>query len=74
MTSHVKYRGKFLTLYKYGLLVTLQTQGSFEFKMDNIYTVGKGSLQMVSESIPDLGVMFVWPHNPVEHNEDVVST
>ena len=38
--------------------------------MDNIYTIGK----FVSELIPDLGVMFVWPHNLVGHNEDVVST
>ena len=34
-----------------------------------------GSLQMVSEPIPDLdvGVCSVWPRNPMGHNEDVVS-
>ena len=34
-----------------------------------------GSLQMVSELIPDpdVGVCSVWPHNPMGHNEDVVS-
>ena len=31
------------------------------------------SLQIVSELIPDLSVWFVWSHNPVGHNEDVVS-
>ena len=40
--------------------------------------VGCGSLQMVSEPIPDPGVgvclaLSVWPHNPMGHNEDVVS-
>ena len=51
--------------------------------MDNIYTVRCGSLQMVSESIPTLVWGFVWPyrrcltiwpHNPVGHNKDFVST
>ena len=30
---------------------------------------------MVSEPIPDLDVVVcsVWPHNPMEHNKDVVS-
>ena len=34
-----------------------------------------GSLEMVSEPIPDLdvGVCSVWPRNPMGHNEDVVS-
>ena len=40
--------------------------------------VGCGSLQMVSEPIPDPGVgvclaLSVWPRNPMGHNEDVVS-
>ena len=28
---------------------------------------------MVSKPIPDLGVRFVWPCNPVRHNEDIMS-
>ena len=40
--------------------------------------IGCGSLQMVSEPIPDPGVgvclaLSVWPCNPMGHNEDVVS-
>ena len=44
--------------------------------------VGCGSLQMVLEPIPNFGVrvclalrecLSVWPHNPMGHNEDVVS-
>ena len=40
--------------------------------------VGCGSLQMVSEPIPDPGAgvclaLSVWPRNPMGHNEDVVS-
>ena len=40
--------------------------------------VGCGSLQMVSEPIPNPGVgvclaLSIWPRNPMGHNEDVVS-
>nr|CAN75241.1 hypothetical protein VITISV_014209 [Vitis vinifera] len=58
-------------------------EGPFESRVDNIYTVRCGSLQMVSESIPTLVWGFVWPyrrcltiwpHNPVGHNKDFVST
>ena len=35
--------------------------------------LGAGRYKMVSESIPDLGVGFVWPRNPMGHNENVVS-
>ena len=39
--------------------------------------VGCGSLQMVSEPIPDPNVgvclaLSVWPYNPMGHNEDVM--
>ena len=50
--------------------------------MDNIYTVGSGLLQMVSEPIldPDVGgfvwprrgCLSIWPYNPVGYNEDFV--
>ena len=50
--------------------------------MDSIYTVGYGSLLMVSEPIPDPGVgVCLTPYevficlarNPMGHNKDVVS-
>ena len=42
--------------------------------MDNNYVVRCGSLQMVSKSILSTSVWgFVWPHNSMGYNEDVVS-
>ena len=76
-----------MTLYKYGLFLTLQTcfkaiRALLGPKQTISIQLGAGCYKMISESIPDLGVvvclaqygcLFVQPRNPVGHNEDVVS-
>ena len=87
MTSHVEYRGKFLTLYKYEFLVTLQMR----YKVVRVHLSSKRIIfirlekgyykwyqSRSSTSVwgfvwPCEGCLSIWPYNLIGYNGDVIS-
>ena len=79
-----QYEAKFTELSRFApQLIAIEEEKALKFQVglkpylkNKISILKLGDyLEMVSESIPDpdVGVCFVWPRNPMGHNEDVVS-